>query len=204
MTHSKAAICATAVGLFLTSTPTYAQQFYAGGSILQTSLDSYSQSCNWNGSACDYSWVDYNDASDTGFAVFAGVRYNFTQDTPGGFYAGLEAQLTRTKGIDDAVGGYGDLENNMNYAQLEIHAGYEFQKFRVYGFMGKTNFSTKPTASWISPDDLSTVKGVGVEFDVTEKLAVRAELELSDIQIDYCTAVKVEKQDLSLGLVYKF
>ena len=196
MTINRNLMTATAVALILTAAPIYADEFYVGGSISSSTLDSSIR----NGRSIDK--VNTNAA-----ALFAGYRKSFNSEGATGFYAGLELQLNKSNGFykvpdddgDREYENFGDTETNL---QGELHLGYKFNKFRIYGFIGAGNIDIG--GDWVRDSNISNIKGIGVEYNVNKKLAVRAEAALSEIQIDACSDYDVDKKDISVGLLYKF
>lgn len=174
------------IGLTAFAFPAIAQDFYAGATLSygEIELDLFIDQSN-NTRALD---------------VFGGARFDIGSNV----YVGVELQGTFSDGY---IVEYNNNGSSTQTFQGEVHLGYTMDWGSIYGFagVGNTDFSGLGN-SGVTMDSSISLGGVGAEVPVTESLAFRVEVELSNMTVtDNCCGVyDVTTKELSVGAVYNF
>ena len=153
--------------------------------------------------------------SDTGFAfsgsddtsaiaLFAGARFQLDPVNSGGLYAGVEAEIFRATGHGGSLfDDFEEMDDVVTGIQGELHLGYSVDTMRFYGFIGRG--SANIGGRWVYDDSPSSkIHGVGAEFDIGQKMAVRVEHAITKMHVDACSSYDVKRRDTSVGLVIEF
>ena len=178
----------SAIGLAAVATPLWAQEFYVGSTF--SSGNFTSEGLGFGGSS---------SAQIQSIDVMGGVR----MDVGSGYFLGAEIQGSYGTGypaFDPEM-----LENN-SITQAEVHFGYTAGSTKFFGFLGtgQTNIDRAPVISGASNP---AIVGLGAEFSVSDRAAIRLEAEFSTMSIeDACcgTYDPVKQQDISAGIVFSF
>lgn len=183
---TKTASSVVTIGLTAFALPAVAQDYYAGAilSYGEIELDLFNDMTN------DTRALD----------IFGGARF----DVGSNVYVGVELQGTISDGY---IVEYNNNGSRTQTFQGEVHLGYTMDWGRVYGFagFGNTDFSGLGNSD-VTMDSSISLGGVGADITISDNLAVRIEVELSNMSVtDNCCGVyDVSTKELSLGAVYNF
>jgi len=176
-------LLASTLGLALITTPAFAKDTgaYAGGSIGLTTIDICGELTG--ATACD--------DEETGFKLFGGYKFNRNLAVEGGFVDFGEISASSPTGSATVSS---DALFATAVGILPVSS-----KFSVFGKLGffMWDLSATGTGGTISDDGTDLLIGLGLGFDVTERLTIRAEWEDYDGGGDGVTF-------LSAGLQYNF
>lgn len=178
-------LLASALGLALITTPAFAKDTgaYAGGSIGLTTVDICGELAAVGATTCD--------DEDTGFKLFGGYKFNRNLTVEGGF-------------VD-----FGEISASNATSSVTVSSDALFaaavgilpvsSNFSVFGKLGffMWDLAATGTAGTFSDDGTDFLIGLGLGFDITERLTIRAEWEDYDGGGDGVTF-------LSAGLQYNF
>ncbi|WP_460273649.1 outer membrane protein [Celeribacter sp. ULVN23_4] len=116
------------------------------------------------GATLGYGWADgaLDDSDDMTYGVFGGYDYDF-----GNFVLGGELEYNATELENDTA----DLDN---LTRLKLRAGYDMGKTLVYGVVGAAYAEADIDGS--SYSDTGYVYGIGMDYLMTDNIAVGAEL----------------------------
>ena len=179
----------------LVASAAFSQQFYVGGAISSTELELYDI-----GDTDTFS-KDFSDIS-----VFAGGRYYPLPSSLSGFFIGGEVQFSRTRNFPTFEASLSDdiFSGDFTTRQAELHLGYTFDRFSIFGFVGRAKNEITTIAPLESEIGVYDIHGFGVEFDISDRFTARLEHELSSFIVDACENYDADIGRTSIGLVYKF
>ena len=178
-------LLASTLGFALMTAPAVAKDegAYAGGSIGLTTIDICGDLTAFGATTCD--------DEDTGFKLFGGYKFNRNLAVEGGF-------------VD-----FGEISASFPTGSATVSSDALFaaavgilpvsSKFSVFGKLGffMWDLTATGTGGTVSDDGTDLLIGVGLGFDITERLTIRAEWEDYDGGGDGVNF-------LSAGLQYNF
>lgn len=152
-----------------------------------------------------------NDERDTGYKIFGAYKFNKNFALEGGYFDLGKFGFTATT----ATPGPGTLNGNIKISGLNLDAVGILpinEKFSVFGRVGlnhaesKDSFSGTGVVAVLNPNpskrDTNYKLGLGLQYNFTESLGMRAEAER--YRIDDAIGNKGDIDLVSVGLVYRF
>lgn len=200
--------CAVFNGPFASADDSF---WYVGGNIGQSRTQFDEARIRDNLTAAGRTMTSFSDAErDTAFKLFGGYQFNKNFAVEGGYFD--LGKLSYTATTTPA----GTLHGNIQLNGLNVDAVGMLpinEKFSAFARLGlnyaqaKDNFSSSGVVA--TPTDPNPSKnaanykfGLGVQYNITESLAMRAEAER--YRIDDAVGSKGDVDMYSLGLVYRF
>ncbi len=177
-------------GALIAAGPSVAQEFYVGGSL------------GFGNTDVDTSYGFSSSPDTSTLALFGGARFSLSGTPGAGFFVGAEAEIFQVSGMDGGFEAYENVDDKMQGAQAELHLGYAIDNMLFYGFVGRGNNDLD--GEYIEGRTSSKIHGIGAEFGINERLAVRVEHAISRMHVDACSSYDVDRRDFSVGLVFGF
>lgn len=146
---------------------------YVGGSIGLTTIDICDDLAALGATSCD--------DEGTGFKIFGGYKFSPHLSVEGGYldFGEISASFGSSSGTAEADAGFATVVGFLPVAA----------RFSLFGKVGVFfwDMSATGSAGSVSDDGTDALLGIGLNYDITDQFAVRAEFESYDIGDDGVT-----------------